>query len=63
MNENKSIQCGQGFQRTDAEDLVRVASSLLVPSETAGFGRGNSAEALFRRRGWTAGSQSEAQKQ
>ncbi|WP_284984017.1 hypothetical protein [Arthrobacter sp. efr-133-TYG-118] len=53
MSGNKSTEYGEGVERTGAEHLLRVGRGLLFPSQTAGHERESSAEALFRRRGWT----------
>ncbi|WP_426939747.1 hypothetical protein [Pseudarthrobacter sp. S6] len=54
----------QAAQRTDAQDLVRLAGRLLALSQTTGLEIDDTTKAIFRRRGWTSSSRHrEASKQ
>ena len=54
----------QTTQRTDAQDLVRLAGKLLALSQATGLDIDDTTKAVFRRRGWTSSSRHrEAQKQ
>ena len=54
----------QTAQRTDAQDLVRLAGRLLALAQATGRELDDTTRAIFRRRGWTSSSRHrEAQKQ
>ena len=54
----------QTAQRTDTQDLVRLAGSLLALSQATGLEIDDITKAIFRRRGWASSSRHrEAQKQ
>lgn len=54
----------QTAQRTDTQDLVRMAGKLLALSQATGLELDDTTKAIFRRRGWTSSSRHrEAQKQ
>ena len=46
----------QTAQRTDTQDLVRLAGRLLAFSQATGLEIDNATKAIFRRRGWTSSS-------
>lgn len=46
----------QTTQRTDAQDLVRLAGRLLALSQAAGLEIDDTTKAVFRRRGWSSSS-------
>lgn len=51
-------------ERTDTQDLVRLAGRLLALSQATGLEIDDTTKAIFRRRGWTSsGRHREAQKQ
>ena len=54
----------QTAQRTDTQDLVRLAGKLLALSRATGLEMDDTTKAIFRLRGWTSSSRHrEAQKQ
>jgi hypothetical protein len=46
----------QTAQRTDSQDLVRLAGKLLALSQATGLEIDDNMKAVFRRRGWTSSS-------